>query len=694
MWRSMIAAISCMYGLLGVAVAETCGLENFCSYYYNERDFTQLVVNRIDPYPLNFDWGAGAPVQGMGPNTFAVASTGNFTFVGGTYKFTATADDGIKVSVDGNVIINAWFDQPATTYTATIDLSPGVHRVDVHYYEKRGQAVLKLAWALTGAAAPPPPPSISMSLTYNGRTRDVVSPGENFKPDGRLDAGFGIALSASKTVTQLRFATPNGIWDTVPGNATWVAGVSDPAGNLLNFGGTNINATGAAFVAYLSDNPTPTYLVSGMTVTLEARFSDGSTATAFAVITDSPPPTICPVAGGKSTSPTALGSFIANNTQCAQFNLGDGYYSPTTISRSNIIIKANTRCMAVVQPELSIQGQNVTVDGLSVTAAGVAVTVHKSGVRVLNSCIQDFGKTQYGNGIWIFQEALDPNNKITISGNELSNWGGAMYSGGIAIGKADDNYGVPTAISVDILYNRITGGPTKVGIYNAAIQSFHPFLAYGNYIHTVSGTAFQNKAFNSRVACNEAVNVIGDGALYNRLSSNNIWEYNIVHDSDVGIDHFMGDHNIFRGNVIYNVDYLGRVKNQGIGSTNLIFENNTFYDSVAWAGFIWDATSSGPLNNILWRKNIFHTVNGSAINTSSSLSPVWDETENIFFGTRRPSGTTGASGTSSTIDPKLADPPNDFSVLEPRAAGKGAPWPLQPLTPTALIPHESCRAAN
>ena len=108
---------------------------------------------------------------------------------------------------------------------------------------------------------------------------------------------------------------------------------------------------------------------------------------------------------------------------------------------------------------------------------------------------------------------MDPNNKIIIEGNELSDWGGNLYSGGIAIGKADDNYAVPSAISVEVRSNRITDGPTQSAIYNAAIQAFHPFLAYKNYIHTVSGTSFQNKTFNSRVACNEMVNGIGDGAM-------------------------------------------------------------------------------------------------------------------------------------------------------------------------------------
>jgi Big-like domain-containing protein len=388
-----------------------------------------------------------------------------------------------------------------------------------------------------------------------------------------------------------------------------------------------------------------------------------------------PPPSGCPVSGGTSTSPTNLNSVITNQTSCTTFVLGDGWYAATTIQRAGVTVVAQNHCQAQVKPELSIQANNVTVDGVSVTAPGVALTVYNAGARVQNTCIQGFGKTQYGNGIWVFQQALNPSNLIRILDNTLDDWGGAQFSGGIAIGKADDNMSVPSAVSVEIVGNRITRGPSGPnGIYNAAIQSFHPYLATNNYVHTVNGTAMQNKTFGSRTACNEFVNVIGDGALYNRQNSNNVWEYNYVHDSDVGIDHFMGDSVVYRGNVIANVQHFGRVKDQGIGSTRVTLENNTFYNATGWAAFIWDASSGGTIANVLWWKNIFHTTAGDAINEPTNLDAAWDETDNIFWLSSRPSRTTGAGGTSRTLNPQISPP--SFAPQDPGAAGYGAPWPL------------------
>lgn len=387
----------------------------------------------------------------------------------------------------------------------------------------------------------------------------------------------------------------------------------------------------------------------------------------------------CSVAGGTASAPTDLASIVNAPGPCTVFVLADGYYAPTIVTRGGITLRAASACSPQLAAELQIHAPDVTIDGVSITASGVAMSISAPGVHVTNACIQGFGKTRYGNGIWIYQEALDPTNRIIIENNRLDDWGGAQFSGAIAIGKADDDYGVPTEISVEIRNNRITRGPTKRGIYNAAIQSFHPFLAYKNFIDTVSGTAFQNKTFNSRVACNEVVRNVGDGALYNRLASNNVWEYNLVHDSDVGIDHFMGDGTVFRGNVIYNVQHLGRVKDQEIGSTNVTFENNTFYGSTGWAGFIWDASSGGTIANVVWRRNVFHTINGVAIHSDAQLDPLWDEYENVFFAAAAPTGTTGATtGSSVALDPALADPPADFTVEAPAATGMGAPWPPCP----------------
>jgi hypothetical protein len=118
----------------------------FCATFYDDLDMNGNYVNRMDDYPLDFDWQNDSPDPTIGADTFAAYWMGNFDFNGGTYTFSTTADDGVRVSIDGVTVIDAFYDQGPTTYTATRTLSPGIHLIEVQYYENGGGAVLKLSW--------------------------------------------------------------------------------------------------------------------------------------------------------------------------------------------------------------------------------------------------------------------------------------------------------------------------------------------------------------------------------------------------------------------------------------------------------------------------------------------------------------------------------------------------------------------
>ena len=212
----------------------------------------------------------------------------------------------------------------------------------------------------------------------------------------------------------------------------------------------------------------------------------------------------CNVQGGSSSKPADLGSVLATANSCTVFVLGDGYYEAASIERSGIIIRAANPCGARFRAELEIRASNVLVEGVSVTTPETGITVFKPGVHVRNSCISDFGKAVYGNGIWIFQEALDDNNRIRIEHNVFDNCGGHVNSGAIVIGRSDDDPMSHTRVTVEVLKNQIIGGAASDNddIWNSAIQAFHPFIAYGNYVDTLNGAAIQNKTVNFHIACN------------------------------------------------------------------------------------------------------------------------------------------------------------------------------------------------
>jgi hypothetical protein len=98
---------------------------------------------------INFNWGEGSPGSdcGLGSDNFSVRWTRTVSFTSGTYRFTVTSDDGVRIYVDDQLILDKWFDQPPTTYEAEVSPSAGDHTIKMEYYEAAGGALASLSWA-------------------------------------------------------------------------------------------------------------------------------------------------------------------------------------------------------------------------------------------------------------------------------------------------------------------------------------------------------------------------------------------------------------------------------------------------------------------------------------------------------------------------------------------------------------------
>jgi hypothetical protein len=70
---------------------------------------------------INNDWGSGPTnVPGLAENLFSIRYESNIVApVSGTYTFTATADDGIRLWINGVLVIDKWILQGPTAYSAT-----------------------------------------------------------------------------------------------------------------------------------------------------------------------------------------------------------------------------------------------------------------------------------------------------------------------------------------------------------------------------------------------------------------------------------------------------------------------------------------------------------------------------------------------------------------------------------------------
>lgn len=95
---------------------------------------------------VNFVWWTGSPDAAIPADSFSARWTKTVSFGAGTYQFTTVSDDGIRVWVDGVLIIDNWTDHPDTINSATHTLTAGSHTLKVEYFENWGAATAVLTW--------------------------------------------------------------------------------------------------------------------------------------------------------------------------------------------------------------------------------------------------------------------------------------------------------------------------------------------------------------------------------------------------------------------------------------------------------------------------------------------------------------------------------------------------------------------
>jgi glucose/arabinose dehydrogenase len=116
--------------------------------YYDAPNFSGTVSTRLDS-TVDFAWALGAPMSSMGIDTFTVRWTGQLIAPRSeTYRFYTVSDDGVRLWVNGQPLINNWTDHAATENSATIALTAGVrYEIRMEFYENGGHATARLLWS-------------------------------------------------------------------------------------------------------------------------------------------------------------------------------------------------------------------------------------------------------------------------------------------------------------------------------------------------------------------------------------------------------------------------------------------------------------------------------------------------------------------------------------------------------------------
>lgn len=154
--------------------------------YYNGTNFDNYVTSRID-YGINFDYRDRGPAPGVNTEYYSIRWTGKlFAPQTGKYTFYVFADDGIRMWVNGQGMINAWFDNDTGNYSNFLTLEGGkYYDIKIEYYNSIREGELQIKWTLPNekpADAKPVSPQ-NLFMTAPPEPAPVVEKPKEKKPN-------------------------------------------------------------------------------------------------------------------------------------------------------------------------------------------------------------------------------------------------------------------------------------------------------------------------------------------------------------------------------------------------------------------------------------------------------------------------------------------------------------------------------
>ncbi len=173
---------------------ENAGAGGFRGEYFDNANFTNLVLIRADA-AIDSDYGGGSPDPRIGAETFSVRWSGRIRpRYSEIYNLTSETDDGVRLWVNGQLLINQWVDQGPTRHAAMVNLvADQEYNVVMEYFENGGGAVARLFWSsntqpeepipASRTTVPVPPGSLAAwrmqhfgTLANTGNAADLADP--------------------------------------------------------------------------------------------------------------------------------------------------------------------------------------------------------------------------------------------------------------------------------------------------------------------------------------------------------------------------------------------------------------------------------------------------------------------------------------------------------------------------------------
>jgi len=182
---ALVGMLADAYELLAVFPKEARGFGlGLTAEYFADRELKNRKSLRIDPL-IDFDWTQMAPTGFTNDAGYAIRWTGKLQpRYTEDYTLATISDDGARLWIDGKLLIDNWQEGAASEKQANVRLSAGKkHDIKIEYFQKAGEAVMKLLWA------------------SKNQKREVVPQTQLYPSDG----SSGIQIAGEMTATDTGF---------------------------------------------------------------------------------------------------------------------------------------------------------------------------------------------------------------------------------------------------------------------------------------------------------------------------------------------------------------------------------------------------------------------------------------------------------------------------------------------------------
>jgi uncharacterized protein YraI len=147
--------------------------------YFSNTDLSGSPTATVNVSTPSNNWGNNSPANGVPADGFSAKFTTQQQLPGGTYQVTVRADDGVRVWINGAIVINEWHGATGATYVANFSVPGGATNIQVDFYEATGAAFLDFNLTQTGGGTvtnpQPSVPSGAATITVTARRLNVRS---------------------------------------------------------------------------------------------------------------------------------------------------------------------------------------------------------------------------------------------------------------------------------------------------------------------------------------------------------------------------------------------------------------------------------------------------------------------------------------------------------------------------------------